>query len=57
MNRMKLLFPEEYDFHPTSFVIPKEIEKLDTFVEANPLSTFIVKPPNFCEGALQTASD
>lgn len=56
LNRMNQLFPEEYNFHPKTFVLPKEYKKLlDYLTESNnqeetPSSTLIVKPYNNCEG-------
>lgn len=50
INRMKYLFPDEYNFVPTEFNYPEEKDKLEEYIKANPSDWMIAKPSRGCGG-------
>lgn len=51
-ERMKKLFPDEYDFCPKTWILPFDFHDFQTHFNADGLSqkTFIVKPDHSCQG-------
>ncbi|GAB9466705.1 hypothetical protein Gpo141_00004072 [Globisporangium polare] len=51
-ERMKKLFPDEYDFCPRTWILPFDFHDFQTHFNADGLSqkTFIVKPDHSCQG-------
>lgn len=50
LNQMQKAIPEEYDFFPTTWLIPKEAKAFKEQFNANRAKTFIVKPLFNCQG-------
>lgn len=52
LNRMKELFPEEYSFHPSCWLLPEEYEQfyLHTQEHSKPNKFYIVKPDAGSQG-------
>lgn len=50
LNKLRKLFPQEYDFYPLTWVVPAELGDLRTYAMKNPRTTFIVKPEASCQG-------
>lgn len=50
MERMRALYPQEYDFTPAQWVLPEEISSFRLTVKSRPGSTFILKPNAGCQG-------
>ncbi len=52
LEMMKKEFEEEYDFFPTTFVVPRDLASLKDFfgVSGRSKHTFIVKPDGGCQG-------
>ena len=50
LGKMKKVLPEEYDFFPNTWVLPKELAELKAFAQKNPKVTFILKPDSSCQG-------
>ena len=44
LNQLYQLFPEEFKFHPRSFILPKESNELKDFMKENPKNYLIGKP-------------
>jgi len=51
LNKMKKLFPKEYDFFPTTYMLPHDFKDFwdDKLAQKVP-RTYIVKPENECQG-------
>lgn len=51
-ERMKKLFPEEYDFCPKTWILPFDFHDFQTHFNADGVSqkTFIIKPDHSCQG-------
>ncbi|TMW60744.1 hypothetical protein Poli38472_000786 [Pythium oligandrum] len=51
-DRMKKLFPEEYDFCPKTWILPFDFNDFQQHFNADGVSqkTFIVKPDHMCQG-------
>jgi len=50
LNKLRKMFPQDYDFYPQTWVLPAEHGDLKTFSLRNPRTTFIVKPEASCQG-------
>jgi tubulin polyglutamylase TTLL6/13 len=50
LNKLRKLFPQEYDFYPQTWVLPAEHGDLKTYSLRNPRTTYIVKPEASCQG-------
>ena len=48
MNRLKFIMPEEFDFFPNTYLLPKEKARLKK--EWNDDQIMIVKPEASCQG-------
>ena len=55
LNRMRALFPDEYDFFPGTWTLPAQLDEFRKHCAAQSSrarpSTFIVKPSGGCQGA------
>lgn len=50
INRMKSLFPDDFNFVPTEFNFPEEKEELEGYIKAHPNEWMIAKPSRGCGG-------
>mmetsp|Transcript_35833 Transcript_35833/g.26619 ORF Transcript_35833/g.26619 Transcript_35833/m.26619 type:complete len:137 (+) Transcript_35833:116-526(+) len=44
LARLEKMFPDQYNFIPTSFMLPDDFELLKQYMKAFPSQTFIAKP-------------
>ena len=44
LNQLYELFPEEFKFHPQSFLLPKDLNELEKSIKENPKKLLIAKP-------------
>lgn len=52
LQRMAKMFPDEYDFFPTTYILPNDLHDLVADVEASgKAQTYILKPDAGCQGA------
>jgi hypothetical protein len=51
LGRMQKHFPEEYNFFPTTWVLPNDANIFNAYLrEGGKADTFIYKPENGCQG-------
>jgi tubulin polyglutamylase TTLL6/13 len=50
VNRMKSLFPQEYNFFPTTFTLPADYSELRALLQEGKKRTYIVKPDASSQG-------
>jgi len=48
IQNAQIVFPEDYNYYPKSFILPKDISKFKKFISENQDKTFIVKPNEGC---------
>lgn len=50
LGKMRKVLPEDFDFYPSTWVLPAELADLKAFAQKNPRCTFILKPEASCQG-------
>jgi tubulin polyglutamylase TTLL6/13 len=50
LNKLRKLFPEDYNFFPRTWVLPSDLGEIKSFLILNKSSYLIVKPEASCQG-------
>jgi len=45
LNQLVELFPDEFSFHPKTYIYPRDLEELKKSIKSNPSKLLVAKPP------------